>query len=100
VQFAPWRDSCDSALADVGWVADITLIKNAAGFVYLVAILDACSRKIVSHAYGLLGFMSAPGIPYDREWAVREDGILSWGTAKILDRFMSQFEYSSGIRGG
>lgn len=32
------------------WVADITYIRLAAGFCYLAAILDACSRKVVGYA--------------------------------------------------
>lgn len=32
------------------WVADITYIRILAGFVYLAAILDACSRKAVGYA--------------------------------------------------
>lgn len=35
---------------DVVWVADITYIRIAAGFCYLAAILDACSRKVVGYA--------------------------------------------------
>ncbi len=35
---------------DLVWVGDITFIKVAAGFVYLAAILDACSRKVVGYA--------------------------------------------------
>ena len=29
------------------WVADITFVPTAAGFLYLAVVLDACSRKIV-----------------------------------------------------
>jgi transposase InsO family protein len=38
------------------WVADITYIPTAEGWLYLAALLDACSRKIVgwSHAQGSL----------------------------------------------
>jgi putative transposase len=32
------------------WVADITFIRIARGFVYLAAILDACSRKVAGYA--------------------------------------------------
>ena len=32
------------------WVADITYIRLLAGFCYLAAILDACSRKVVGYA--------------------------------------------------
>lgn len=32
------------------WVADITYIRLEAGFCYLAAILDACSRKVVGYA--------------------------------------------------
>ena len=32
------------------WVADITYIALAAGFVYLAAILDAWSRRVVGYA--------------------------------------------------
>lgn len=32
------------------WVADITYIRVAAGFVYLAVILDACSRKVIGYA--------------------------------------------------
>ena len=35
---------------DVVWVADITYIRIEAGFCYLAAILDACSRKVVGYA--------------------------------------------------
>jgi len=38
------------AKPDVVWVADITYIRIASGFVYLAAILDACSRKVVGYA--------------------------------------------------
>jgi transposase InsO family protein len=34
------------------WVADITCIAIATGFVYLAAILDAWSRRIVGYAIG------------------------------------------------
>jgi transposase InsO family protein len=32
------------------WLADITYIRIRAGFVYLAAILDACSRKVIGYA--------------------------------------------------
>lgn len=32
------------------WVADITYIRIKRGFVYLAAILDACSRKVIGYA--------------------------------------------------
>jgi len=32
------------------WIADITYIRIRAGFVYLKAILDACSRRVIGHA--------------------------------------------------
>lgn len=35
---------------DMIWVADITYIHIASGFVYLAVILDACSRKVVGYA--------------------------------------------------
>lgn len=35
---------------DLVWVADITYIRLAAGFCYMAAILDACSRKVVGYA--------------------------------------------------
>ncbi len=35
---------------DKVWVADITFIRIAGGFVFLAAILDACSRKVVGYA--------------------------------------------------
>jgi len=35
---------------DLVWVADITFIRVAAGFVYLAVILDACSRKVIGYA--------------------------------------------------
>ena len=38
------------AKPDLVWVADITYIRLAAGFCYLAAILDACSRKVVGYA--------------------------------------------------
>lgn len=38
------------AKPNVVWVADITYIRIAAGFCYLAAILDACSRKVVGYA--------------------------------------------------
>src|SRR5437667_11487779 len=34
------------------WVADITYIAIATGFVYLAAILDAWSRRVVGYAIG------------------------------------------------
>jgi putative transposase len=38
------------AKPDVVWVADITYIRIAAGFCYVAAILDACSRKVVGYS--------------------------------------------------
>jgi len=38
---------------DLLWVADITYIPTAAGFLYLVVVLDACSRRIVGWAMGI-----------------------------------------------
>jgi putative transposase len=38
------------AKPDLVWVADMTYIRIAAGFCYLAAILDACSRKVVGYA--------------------------------------------------
>ena len=35
---------------DQVWVADITYIRVTAGFCYLAAILDACSRRVVGYA--------------------------------------------------
>lgn len=35
------------------WVADITYIRLTAGFCYLAAILDACSRKVVGYAISM-----------------------------------------------
>lgn len=35
---------------DLVWVADITFIRLAAGFCFMAAILDACSRKVVGYA--------------------------------------------------
>ena len=32
------------------WVADITYIRIRTGFVYLAAILDACSRRVIGYA--------------------------------------------------
>jgi len=32
------------------WLANITYIRIRTGFVYLAAILDACSRKVIGHA--------------------------------------------------
>ena len=40
------------------WVADITYIAIATGFVYVAAILDAWSRRVVGYATGTLD--SAP----------------------------------------
>jgi len=37
-------------MPDMIWVADITYIHIASGFVYLAVILDACSRKVVGYA--------------------------------------------------
>jgi putative transposase len=37
-------------LPDRVWVADITFIRIASSFVFLAAILDACSRKVVGYA--------------------------------------------------
>jgi len=34
------------------WVADITYVPTAAGFLYLAVVLDACSRRIVGWAMG------------------------------------------------
>ncbi len=33
-----------------GWISDITYIRIRMGFLYLAAILDACSRKVISYA--------------------------------------------------
>jgi putative transposase len=38
------------ARPNVVWIADITYIRLAAGFCYLAAILDACSRMVVGYA--------------------------------------------------
>jgi putative transposase len=38
------------SLPDRVWVADITFIRIASSFVFLAAILDACSRKVVGYA--------------------------------------------------
>ena len=35
------------------WIADITYIRIRAGFVYLKAILDACSRRVIGHALSI-----------------------------------------------
>lgn len=32
------------------WVADITYIRVAYGFIYLAVVLDACSRKVIGYA--------------------------------------------------
>jgi len=32
------------------WISDITYIRIKTGFVYLAAILDACSRRVIGHA--------------------------------------------------
>jgi len=32
------------------WVADITYIRIASGFIYLAVVLDACSRKVIGYA--------------------------------------------------
>jgi putative transposase len=32
------------------WVADITYIRVASGFIYLAVVLDACSRKVIGYA--------------------------------------------------
>ena len=32
------------------WLADITYIRIRTGFVYLAAILDACSRRVIGYA--------------------------------------------------
>ena len=34
------------------WVADITYVPTAVGFLYLAVVLDACSRRIVGWAMG------------------------------------------------
>jgi putative transposase len=44
-----YRNVIPSGL-DLVWVADITYIRISAGFCYLAAILDACSRKVVGYA--------------------------------------------------
>jgi transposase InsO family protein len=49
------------------WVADITYIAIATGFVYLAAILDAWSRRVVGYAIGKridarLALCTAPGV--------------------------------------
>ena len=41
-----YRNRVPTAINRV-WVADITYIRLATGFVYLAAVLDACSRKVV-----------------------------------------------------
>ncbi|WP_413460389.1 IS3 family transposase [Herbaspirillum huttiense] len=32
------------------WIADITYIRIASGFIYLAVVLDACSRKVIGYA--------------------------------------------------
>lgn len=44
-----YRNAIPTQLDHV-WVADITYIRVTAGFCYLAAILDACSRKVVGYA--------------------------------------------------
>ena len=39
-----------AALLNQVWLADITYIRILTGFVYLAAILDACSRKVIGYA--------------------------------------------------
>ena len=45
------RTCCRRARIEL-WVADITYIAIATGFVYLAAILDAWSRRVVGYAIG------------------------------------------------
>lgn len=43
------KDKAISGLNQI-WLADITYIRILTGFVYLAAILDACSRKVIGYA--------------------------------------------------
>lgn len=51
---APNRLKAVHALAepDRAWVADITYVRTTAGWVYLAAVMDLCSRKIVGWSIG------------------------------------------------
>ena len=40
------------------WVADLTYIAIARGFVYLAVILDAWSRRVVGYAIGIMSSRS------------------------------------------
>ena len=45
------------------WVADITYVTIATGFVYLAAILDAWSRRVVGYAItGLTCYTFSPDL--------------------------------------
>ena len=45
-----WGESLFSSNLNQVWVADITYIRIAVGFVYLAVILDLCSRKAIGYA--------------------------------------------------
>jgi putative transposase len=51
-QRSRWTDLPEPSERCGAWVADITYIAIAAGFVYLAAILDAWSRRVVGYAIG------------------------------------------------
>ena len=65
------------------WVGDFTYIRIAAGFCYLAAILDACSRKVVGYAISRTIDTPLPWLPCDRpcKAAILRPGASSTPTA-------------------
>ena len=47
---APYTPARDKPMARRAWVADITYVPTAVGFLHLAVVLDAFSRKIVGWA--------------------------------------------------
>jgi putative transposase len=63
------------------WVADITYIAIAVGFVYLAAILDAWSRRVVGYAIG------RRGNPYDN---AKAESFMK--TLKVEEVYLMEYE--------
>ena len=65
------------------WVADITYLAVATGFVYLATILDAWSRRVVGHAIS----RSIDAVPCELASLKHRQGVISlraWKLSRCL----------------